>query len=84
VKLMVKVLAKSMDSSLAVDKVELATVTRDEATGKVRRSRTGATPPFLSCNACALSAYLRWLPLLALLVSRHAFPLWHRGPDLCW
>lgn len=35
VKLMVKVLAKSMDSSLAVDKVELATVTRDEATGKV-------------------------------------------------
>lgn len=35
VKLMVKVLAKSMDSSLAVDKVELATVTRDEASGKV-------------------------------------------------
>ncbi|GBF97445.1 proteasome subunit alpha type-4 [Raphidocelis subcapitata] len=35
VSLMVKVLAKSMDSSLAVDKVELATVTRDEASGKV-------------------------------------------------
>lgn len=35
VNLMVKVLAKSMDSSLAVDKVELATVTRDDATGKV-------------------------------------------------
>lgn len=36
VKLMVKVLAKSMDSSLAVDKVELATVTRDEGSGKVQ------------------------------------------------
>jgi hypothetical protein len=42
VKLMVKVLAKSMDSSLAVDKVELATVTRDEASGKVRGGGGGA------------------------------------------
>jgi hypothetical protein len=31
-----KVLSKSMDSSLTTDKVELATVTRDEVTGKVR------------------------------------------------
>lgn len=35
VKLLVKVLAKSMDSSLSADKVELATVTRDQGTGKV-------------------------------------------------
>lgn len=32
---LIKVLAKSMDSSLSVDKVEVATITRDEATGKV-------------------------------------------------
>ena len=36
VKLLVKVLAKSMDSSLAADKVELATLTRDAASGRVR------------------------------------------------
>jgi hypothetical protein len=33
---LIKVLSKSMDSSLTSDKVELATVTRDEASGKVR------------------------------------------------
>jgi hypothetical protein len=33
---LIKVLSKSMDSSLTSDKVELATVTRDDATGKVR------------------------------------------------
>ena len=32
---LIKVLSKSMDSSLTSDKVELATVMRDEATGKV-------------------------------------------------
>eukprot|EP00878_Enallax_costatus_P002984 GHUV01003180.1.p1 GENE.GHUV01003180.1~~GHUV01003180.1.p1 ORF type:complete len:253 (+),score=59.11 GHUV01003180.1:244-1002(+) len=32
---LIKVLSKSMDSSLTVDKVEMATITRDEATGKV-------------------------------------------------
>eukprot|EP00775_Hariotina_reticulata_P009034 gene9034-9205_t len=32
---LIKVLSKSMDSSLTVDKVELATITRDESTGKV-------------------------------------------------
>jgi hypothetical protein len=32
---LIKVLSKSMDSSLTSDKVELATITRDEATGKV-------------------------------------------------
>jgi hypothetical protein len=37
---LIKVLSKSMDSSLTVDKVELATITRDESTGKVR-SRAG-------------------------------------------
>lgn len=31
----IKVLSKSMDSSLTVDKVELATITRDASTGKV-------------------------------------------------
>lgn len=35
VPLIMKVLSKSMDSSLTTDKVELATVTRDEATGQV-------------------------------------------------
>eukprot|EP00200_Dunaliella_tertiolecta_P016039 CAMPEP_0202408692 /NCGR_PEP_ID=MMETSP1128-20130828/15353_1 /ASSEMBLY_ACC=CAM_ASM_000463 /TAXON_ID=3047 /ORGANISM="Dunaliella tertiolecta, Strain CCMP1320" /LENGTH=253 /DNA_ID=CAMNT_0049013899 /DNA_START=1 /DNA_END=762 /DNA_ORIENTATION=+ len=33
--MVIKVLAKSMDTPLAVDKIELATLTRDEATGKV-------------------------------------------------
>jgi hypothetical protein len=33
---LIKVLSKSMDSSLTVEKVELATVTRDDAAGKVR------------------------------------------------
>jgi 20S proteasome subunit alpha 3 len=33
--LIIKVLSKSMDSSLAPDKVELATVTRSAETGKV-------------------------------------------------
>lgn len=33
---MIKVLSKSMDSSLTVEKVELATVTRDDAASKVR------------------------------------------------
>lgn len=33
--LIIKVLSKSMDTSLAVDKVELSTITRDPATGKV-------------------------------------------------
>lgn len=42
VKLLVKVLAKSMDSSLAADKVELATVTRDEASGRVKFKVFGA------------------------------------------
>eukprot|EP00879_Flechtneria_rotunda_P001618 GHRR01001778.1.p1 GENE.GHRR01001778.1~~GHRR01001778.1.p1 ORF type:complete len:253 (+),score=67.28 GHRR01001778.1:193-951(+) len=32
---LIKILSKSMDSSLTSDKVELATITRDEATGKV-------------------------------------------------
>lgn len=36
VPLLVKVLSKSMDSSLSADKVELATLTRDEASGEVR------------------------------------------------
>mmetsp|Transcript_6330 Transcript_6330/g.13992 ORF Transcript_6330/g.13992 Transcript_6330/m.13992 type:complete len:253 (-) Transcript_6330:445-1203(-) len=33
--LIIKVLSKSMDTSLATDKVELSTLTRDEATGKI-------------------------------------------------
>ena len=38
VKLVIKVLSKTMDStSLSPDKVELATLSRDEADGKVRR-----------------------------------------------
>jgi len=35
VPLIIKVLSKSMDSSLSPEKVELATVTRDEATGEI-------------------------------------------------
>ncbi len=35
--LVIKVLAKTMDTSLSPDKVELATLTRDAATGKVGR-----------------------------------------------
>jgi hypothetical protein len=35
VPLLVKVLAKSMDTSLATDKIEISTLTRDESTGKV-------------------------------------------------
>jgi hypothetical protein len=35
VQTLIKVLSKSMDSSLTVDKVELATITRDDAAGKV-------------------------------------------------
>ena len=34
--LVIKVLAKTMDTSLSPDKVELSTLTRDPATGKVR------------------------------------------------
>mgnify|MGYP001806936389 CR=1 FL=1 len=37
---LIKVLSKSMDSSLTVEKVELATVTRDDASGKVSSSNT--------------------------------------------
>lgn len=33
---LLQVLSKSMDSSLATDKVELSTITRDEASGKVQ------------------------------------------------
>lgn len=33
--LVIKVLAKTMDTSLSPDKVELSTLTRDAATGKV-------------------------------------------------
>lgn len=36
---LIKVLSKSMDSSLTVEKVELATVTRDDAASKVRAGR---------------------------------------------
>ena len=35
VPLVIKVLSKSMDSSLTAEKVELATLTRDEASGAV-------------------------------------------------
>jgi hypothetical protein len=35
VQTLIKVLSKSMDSSLTVDKVELATITRDDAASKV-------------------------------------------------
>jgi hypothetical protein len=34
--LLVKILAKAMDTSLAADKMEVATLTRDEASGRVR------------------------------------------------
>lgn len=44
VPLLIKVLAKSMDTSLAVDKVELSTLSRD-ASGKVRRDLD-------TCPAC--------------------------------
>jgi len=42
VPLIMKVLSKSMDSSLTTEKVELATVTRDDNTGKVRNGGMGA------------------------------------------
>ncbi len=42
IRFIIKVLSKSMDTSLAPDKVELATVTRDEASGKVGWARSGA------------------------------------------
>ncbi len=40
----IKVLAKSMDTSLAPDKVELATLTRDDASGKVRAAHRRGRP----------------------------------------
>ncbi len=61
----IQVLSKSMDSSLSTDKVELATITRDEATGKVRAeqkqsySRVGSGVRMLSamCTGyCSVSA----------------------------
>lgn len=39
VPLIIKVLSKSMDTSLSPDKVELSTITRDPATGQVRGAR---------------------------------------------
>lgn len=36
IKLVLHVMAKTMDSALSADKVELATLTRDEDTGKMR------------------------------------------------
>ena len=37
--LVIKVLAKTMDTSLSPDKVELSTLTRDEASGKVCKAK---------------------------------------------
>ena len=38
IKLILHVMAKTMDTALSVDKVELATLTRDEASGAMRYS----------------------------------------------
>jgi hypothetical protein len=48
---LIKVLSKSMDSSLTSDKVELATITRDEATGKVRKFVTSSNTQRCSGHA---------------------------------
>jgi hypothetical protein len=57
---LIKVLSKSMDSSLTSDKVELATVTRDEATGKVR------------AQLCTLTAASRNISIVDLL-AQHVY-----------
>jgi hypothetical protein len=56
---LIKVLSKSMDSSLTSDKVELATVTRDEATGKVRQQHFGMQGfwLFLLASYCSAAAF---------------------------
>jgi hypothetical protein len=53
---LIKVLSKSMDSSLTVEKVELATVTRDDASGKVS-SRDTDRQQMLGMHALSAAAY---------------------------
>lgn len=44
IRFIIKVLSKSMDTSLSPDKVELSTVTRDEASGQVGEGEGGEGP----------------------------------------
>lgn len=70
VPLIIKVLSKSMDTSLAPDKVELSTVTRDAATGEVRAGMAvqgaglgrvrmdGTCPCHMTPRVCRMAACL--------------------------
>jgi hypothetical protein len=57
---LIKVLSKSMDSSLTVEKVELATVTRDDASGKVGQQLRQHLLLLLQCKCSVLLSCRCW------------------------